>query len=84
MRKFYYLVFCILFSSIALAAETPPTQFDFSNYQSVKKYVEGDDTENTYLKLKWHTSVLDGQIQAVKADKPLLLWLYFGNPLGRC
>jgi hypothetical protein len=37
-----------------------------------------------HRQVEWHGSVIDGVLAAQAADKPLLLWLYFGGPLGDC
>ncbi len=40
----------------------------------------GSDLE--YEDIPWHSTVLEGLVEAQKQDKPLLLWQMRGHPLG--
>lgn len=37
-----------------------------------------------HRQVDWHPAVIDGVLAAQAADRPLVLWLYFGGPLGDC
>lgn len=78
------LITCLLIGSILALAEEAPSSFDWKNYAVVKSYVVGDESENNHLRVDWKANVLDGQRASSEQDKPLLLWLYFGGPLGTC
>lgn len=80
----YLLLFASLGSSLTLLAEKAPESLSWQNYEKVKNYVIGDKSENNFLQVNWHNTVLDGQSEAASSDKPILLWLYFGGPTGRC
>lgn len=72
--------------SIALAAHVgaveAPRSLTTANFEQVKSYVVGG--EQRFLEVDWKSTVLDGHNAGVKADKPILLWLYFGGPMGNC
>ena len=55
-----------------------------SNIAQVREYVLGDVKSPEYFKVDWKSNVLDGLVEATREDKPILLWLYFGGPLGNC
>lgn len=80
----YLLLFATLGSSLTLLAEKAPESLNWDNYEKVKNYVIGQDSENNFLQVNWHKTVQSGQAEAVSSDKPILLWLYFGGPTGRC
>jgi hypothetical protein len=65
-------------------AQQAPSQLSLSNFEEVRDYVVGDTVEPEYFKVDWHKAVLDGVVEARAQDKPILLWLYFGGPLGNC
>lgn len=80
----YLLLFASLGSSLTLLAEKAPESLDWQNYEQVKSYVVGKESENNFLQVNWHKTFQSGQAEAVSSDKPILLWLYFGGPTGRC
>lgn len=72
--------------SFALAAHVgaveAPKSLTLANFDAVKAYVVGG--EQRFLEVDWKSTVLDGHNEGLKADKPILLWLYFGGPMGNC
>lgn len=80
-----FLKVCALLS-IALAthvgAVEAPKSLTSANFDEVKSYVVGG--EPRFLNVDWKSTVLDGHNAGLKADKPILLWLYFGGPMGNC
>ena len=66
------------------SAQNAPEKLSFSNFKEVRNYVIGDTAEPEYFKVDWKDNVLDGVVDAMTEDKPILLWLYFGGPLGNC
>jgi hypothetical protein len=77
---------CCVFSTvgITLGQETAPTSLTWENYGEVDKYIQLKPADENYQKISWHSTVLTGQRKAQAEDKPLLLWLYFGDPRGNC
>jgi len=67
-----------------VSAEQAPEKLTWKNFDEVADYARQSEREKLYLEVNWHNSVLDAQRVAFAADKPLLLWLYFGDPRGNC
>jgi len=66
------------------SAQAAPESLSFTNFKEVRDYVIGDTAEPEYFKVDWQENVFDGVTAGMKQDKPILLWLYFGGPLGNC
>ena len=57
---------------------------NWSNYEEVRDYADRKATDKWYTTVPWRDTVLDGLIQGQEQDKPVLLWLYFGDARGHC
>jgi hypothetical protein len=66
------------------AQTTAPNKFDWKSIEEVEKYIRLKPADENYQKITWHSTVIAGQRKAQNEDKPLLLWLYFGDPRGNC
>ena len=51
-------------------------------YAKWRSYILPNPNEQTYRKIRWHASVLDGFVEAQMADKPVMMVLMNGHPLG--
>lgn len=72
-------------STSKLSAQiTAPNKFDWKSIEEVEKYIRLKLADENYQKITWHSTVIAGQRKAQNEDKPLLLWLYFGDPRGNC
>jgi len=71
-------------ASLLLAQTTAPKKLDWRTIEEVEKYIRLKPADENYQKIVWHSTVIAGQQLAQKEDKPLLLWLYFGDPRGNC
>ncbi len=40
------------------------------------------EAEDRWLRIPWHTNVLEARGEAQRVGKPILLWVMNGNPLG--
>lgn len=69
--------------TIPVSAQAPK-ELTWKNFDQVAKYVSLKPTDENYQKITWHDTVLKGHQLAQKEDKPLLLWLYFGDPRANC
>ncbi len=74
----------ILGTMLNASAQSAPKNLSFTNFKEVRDYVIGDTAEPEYFKVDWQENVFDGVTAGMKQDKPILLWLYFGGPLGNC
>ena len=61
-----------------------PESLTWKNFDEVAGYVRLKPGDLNYQKISWHSTVIEGQREAQKQDKPLLLWLYFGDPRANC
>lgn len=58
--------------------------FTWQNYDAVKKEFALRPGDMNWEKVAWMDTVYDAVAEARRVDKPVLLWLYFGDPRGRC
>lgn len=65
-------------------AQDAPEKLTWDNYEDVKKFVSLSEKETLYKSIDWKETVQEGQLAGQTADKPIMLWLYFGNPLANC
>jgi len=82
MRRALALVLAVGLQAALLAA--PPARLSDESYADVRKHVALSAVDLRFQQLDWHDSVIKGVQQAQREDKPLLLWLYFGDPRGNC
>ena len=73
----------LLAGGIAPGADRPPQEPRLSaDYAKRRDQVLPSPGELSYRKIAWRTSVLHGLVDAQTGDKPLLLVLMNGHPLG--
>ena len=82
-RKVVAAMFGLMACS-ASAQEKNPTSLTWGNLDQVEAYVRLKPADENYQKVPWLSTVIAGQQEAQKQDKPLLLWLYFGDPRSNC
>ena len=66
------------------SADKVPVSLTWDNFDEVAAYVRLKKGDLNYQKVSWYSTVIEGQREAQKQDKPLLLWLYFGDPRANC
>lgn len=69
--------------SVQVSAQAPKI-LTWDSFEQVGEYVRLKPADENYQKITWHSTVIAGQRKAQNEDKPLLLWLYFGDPRGNC
>ena len=69
---------------LPLDAEHAAESLTWKNFDKVAEYARQKKGEKLYQEVTWHSSVIDAQRVATAADKPILLWLYFGDPRMNC
>ncbi len=84
MTFFVYSAFAVHLVGGLQAQEKAPASLTWGNYEQVEKYIRLKPSDENYQKVKWHSTVIAGHQKAQTEDKPLLLWLYFGDPRGNC
>ncbi len=82
MRSIFNLMAmaCVVHSAVAKV----PESLTWKNFDEISDYVRLKKNDLNYQKISWFSTVIDGQREAQKQDKPLLLWLYFGDPRANC
>ena len=83
MKRSLLLWPALLLLQAGLLAAAPERLSD-QNYAEVRKHVELRPGDLRFQQVDWRDRVLDGVVQAQKEDKPLVLWLYFGDPRSNC
>jgi len=68
-----------LAATAALAQQYEPTQENFPRWKS---YLQPSDQEQKWQEISWHGVFWDGMRRARAQDKPVLLWVMNGHPLG--
>jgi hypothetical protein len=56
----------------------------WSTFDSVRAYAAPSTRDLSFQSLDWKPSVFEGLQTAQREDKPVLLWMYFGDPRGHC
>jgi hypothetical protein len=70
-------------ATIGLAADQALQKPQMSvDYAKVRDQVLPTQKEQSYRKIQWRASVLHGIIDAQKSDRPLMIVLMNGHPLG--
>jgi hypothetical protein len=74
----------LLVSGIGQGADKAPLQRPqlSTDYAKQRDLILPNPTEQTYRKIDWRASVLRGVVDAQKADKPVMIVLMNGHPLG--
>ena len=69
-----------------LTAQNPaaPDRLTPANFEQIKEYVSLRENDLNFQKIDWKTTLYDAVAEAQKVDKPILMWLYFGDPRGGC
>jgi hypothetical protein len=65
-------------------AQTVPTSLTPESFASVKTHAQPSTKDLAFQQIPWKTTIFDGLVESQKSGKPLLLWLYFGDPRGHC
>jgi hypothetical protein len=66
------------------AGEKGPKTVDLTdaNYTKLRDYVHPTADELAWRKIPWVPSVWDGIVEGQKSDRPILMWILNGHPLG--
>lgn len=65
--------------AVAPLEEPPPLDVD-----QVIAWAAPQEGDLAHRAVDWLPAVIDGVIAGQRADRPIVLWLYFGGPLGDC
>lgn len=76
------LALCVTLTVVQ--AQGAPAALDASTFKRVHAYAAPSEKDLSFQSLDWKPSVFEGLQAAQRADKPILLWQYFGDPRGHC
>lgn len=80
------LLFSMLSSIGALAASSAPNRnlpvLDFGSWASWRSKIETDEDERSFLRIPWRISFLTAMQDAQRLEKPVMLFVMNGHPLG--
>jgi len=89
MKRILFRTFttaALLAASIGAAADLSPQKLPqpqlSADYAKWRGYLLPSANESSHHKIPWRTTVLTGLIDAQEQDKPILLFLMNGHPLG--
>lgn len=61
-----------------------PEKLDWQTFPQIKAHASLKASDLVFQSLDWRTRIFDGVVDGQKQDKPILMWLYFGDPRGHC
>jgi|GEM_PF-1963246 hypothetical protein len=62
----------------------PPQELNDRTFAAVRAYAAPRPSDLQFIRLPWHSNLVSAVNQARKEDKPILLWMYFGDPRSQC
>lgn len=76
------LLSLMLFAGCASSGTNTPFALTEQNFSAWKKHIQPDRSELAWTQIPWLPTFAEGLMQAHAEDKPLLLWVMNGHPLG--
>ena len=70
-------IFGALIVSVCIVLPSPAQSLD----EKMRAVMPSAD-EDRWLEIDWHTNIAEARQEAERQNKPLLLWVMNGNPLG--
>jgi len=68
----------------AISQNSVPANLDWQTFTQIKTHASLKPSDLVFQSLDWRTRIFDGVVDGQKQDKPILMWLYFGDPRGHC
>ncbi len=69
---------------LLLLAQTPPANLTDATFAAVKQHASPTAEDLAFQSLDWRPTIHEGLLAAQKEDKPMIMWMYFGDPRGHC
>ena len=76
-----FLTFAVLLLGQSVGA---PASLNEETFAAVRAHASPTKQDLAFQGIDWQTSVFDGLVRAQREDKPMVMWMYFGDPRGRC
>lgn len=61
-----------------------PAQLTSATFAEVHRYATPTKTDLAFQSLDWKDSIYEGLLESQRTDKPMVMWMYFGDPRGHC
>jgi hypothetical protein len=74
----------ILAALLVAQSAAAPQALNESTFAAIRSHASPTKQDLAFQGIEWKTSVFDGLLQAQREDKPMVMWMYFGDPRGRC
>lgn len=76
----------LLLLALFLASPAPAQAQNLTrdDYASFRKEIELRAHDLAWQRIDWKANVFDGLALAQRLDRPLFVWLFFGDPRGHC
>tara|TARA_Y100001934_G_C11992041_1_gene603585 strand:- start:110 stop:358 length:249 start_codon:yes stop_codon:yes gene_type:complete len=78
LKRFLVLVLFLFGCKV----EQKPFILDKNTYKMWKDFIKPTKKELAWAQIPWHSTFYDGLIESDRNQKPLLLWVMNGHPLG--
>ena len=85
MKKFVFgtvATVSLLAASVGLSADSNTLPQLSDEHTQCRAHVLPNTSEQSYCRIAWRTSVLQGIVDAQKSDKPVMILMMNGHPLG--
>jgi hypothetical protein len=69
---------------LAAGQSATPDALDDATFAAVRAHASPTARDLAFQQIDWKNTVYEGVSEAQRADKPVLMWLYFGDPRGHC
>jgi hypothetical protein len=74
----------ILSALLLTRSNVAPPALTEQTFAAVRGHASPTQQDLAFQGIDWKTSVFEGLLQAQREDKPMVMWMYFGDPRGRC
>mgnify|MGYP001179753927 FL=1 len=78
MKKLLLIAFII----VNCSGENELFTLNHNNYMVWKNFIKPTKSELAWAQIPWEKTFYDGLIESDREQKPLLLWVMNGHPLG--
>lgn len=78
------MVLPLVLLSMTGQASQKPADLTWETFSQVKHHASPRAEDLAWQQIDWQNTVADGVNKARLEDKPIVMWLYFGDPRGSC
>lgn len=65
-------------------SDSGPGKLTAENFDAVKRHASASSADLAWQRIEWKNTVADGLNAGSREDKPVVMWMYFGDPRGHC